>query len=74
MRAVGLAVLGLFVGVIFGFILTEIVARIMIGDGGIENISTSGAMTLGLITPVTAVVGAIVGVVVDQLAKRKNEQ
>ncbi|WP_220447605.1 hypothetical protein [Nonomuraea diastatica] len=62
MRTLGIAILGLFVGLIAGALLTSAVARPLVQSGG--EISTGAALLLGAIMPVLGVAGAVAGVVI----------
>ncbi|TDD24074.1 hypothetical protein E1294_07355 [Nonomuraea diastatica] len=57
-----MAILGLFVGLIAGALLTSAVARPLVQSGG--EISTGAALLLGAIMPVLGVAGAVAGVVI----------
>lgn len=66
MRTIGVTVLGLFLGVLVGFLLTEVVSRIAIGSDGPTDLSMPVAMVLGFLTPACAVAGAVGAVLVDR--------
>ncbi|GAA4203100.1 DUF5957 family protein [Actinocatenispora rupis] len=64
MRTLGMAVLGLFVGLAVGFVVfDEIVARVVVAQG---PVSTPWALVIGFGQQALAVVGAVVAVVVDR--------
>lgn len=63
MRTLGVAILGLFIGLIAGALLTSAVARPIVGSYG-NDIPIGFGLMLGAIMPLLGVVGAIVGVVI----------
>lgn len=69
MRTVGFAVLGMFTGVLLGFVLTDVIARITlsVGDG---DIPLPIALFLGFAIPLCALVGVGVGVLVERSTRR----
>jgi hypothetical protein len=64
MRTLGVAVLGLFIGLIAGALLTSAVARPIVGGGG--GISVGVGILLGAITPVLGICGAVAAVKIDR--------
>ncbi len=65
MRKLGVAALGLFGGLLIGFLLTEVIARIAVGGTGQLSDSLPLALLLGLLTPLLAIVGVVVALVID---------
>lgn len=65
MRKFGIALLGLLGGIIAGFLVAEIVARIAIGDSVAFPDSLPLALAVGCITPSMAVVGVVAALVLD---------
>lgn len=68
-RTLGVAVLGLFVGLLAGVLLTEVIARPAVGGSG--EVSTGLAGLLGAIMPLMGVAGAVIAVVIDQKSRNK---
>jgi hypothetical protein len=66
------AVLGLFLGLIAGTLLTSAVARPIVGGGGAENMSIGLGLLLGSILPVLGIAGAVLAVVIDQRSRRSR--
>jgi hypothetical protein len=71
MRTIGVTVLGLVLGILFGFLLTGVVARIAIGSDGPADLSTPVAMVIGILTPALAVIGAVGAILVDRQVRAK---
>lgn len=67
MRTLGFAVLGLFIGLIAGLLLTEAIARPIVGGDG--DISTGLAIFLGMLMPAIGAVGAVVGAQIGSKSK-----
>jgi hypothetical protein len=65
MRKLGVAVLGLFGGLLTGFLLLEVIARIVLGNDGQVPDSLPLALLLGYLTPVLAIVGVVIALVID---------
>jgi hypothetical protein len=65
MRRFGVATLGFFSGLLSGFLLIEVIARIALGSDGQMPDSLPLALLLGYLTPVLAIVGVVVAVVID---------
>ena len=63
MRAVGVSVLGLVLGLIAGALLTSAIARPIV-DGSGDDIPIGVAILLGMLMPVMGITGAIVAVVI----------
>ena len=64
MRTLGVAILGLFVGLAAGFLLfSELVARLVVHDGTVDPPWT---FVIGFGPQVLAVAGAVVAVVIDR--------
>jgi hypothetical protein len=66
------AVLGLFIGLIAGTLLTSAVARPIVASGGAEDIWIGVGILLGSIMPVLGIAGAVLAVVVDQQYRRRS--
>lgn len=69
MRTLGVAVLGLFVGLLTGLMLTEAIARALVGGSG--EVSTGQAMLSGLLMPALGIVGVVVALVIDVKTREK---
>jgi hypothetical protein len=67
MRTLGIAVLGLFIGLIAGALLTSAVARPIVDGNG--EISVGVGILLGAIMPVLGIVGAVVAVMIARKSK-----
>lgn len=65
MRTLGVAILGLFIGLIAGALLTSAVARPIV-EGGDGEISVGVGLLLGMLMPVLGIVGGIVAVAIDR--------
>ncbi|WP_117212921.1 hypothetical protein [Allorhizocola rhizosphaerae] len=71
MRTLGVAILGLFLGLIAGALLTSAVARpIVAGNDG--AIPVGVGILLGAIMPVLGVVGAVVAIMIDRRSGRRR--
>ena len=69
-RTLGVAVLGLFLGLIAGTLLTSAVARPIVGRGDGDDISIGVGLLLGSIMPVLGIMGAGLAVVIAQRTRR----
>jgi hypothetical protein len=65
MRRLGVAVLGLFSGLLTGFLLIEVIARISLGSSGQVLDSLPLGLLLGYLTPVLAILGVVLALVID---------
>ena len=65
MRKLGVAALGLFGGLLTGYLLIEVIARIVLGNDGQVPDSLPLALLLGYLTPVLAIVGVVIALVID---------
>lgn len=65
MKKLGVAALGLIGGLLVGFLLTEIISRIALGESGVLADSLPLALLLGFLTPGLAVTGIVVALAVD---------
>ncbi len=65
MRKVGVAFVGLVGGLLVGFLIHEVIARIALSGGGQFPDSLALALLLGFLAPALAAVGAVVALVVD---------
>ncbi len=74
MRTTGIAVLGLFVGLLTGLVLWEIVGVAMLGIGG-GSLDLPGPVVVMLraVTPLFGVIGAIVAVALDRRNRTKTK-
>ncbi|MGH3658629.1 MAG: hypothetical protein ACRDUA_18390 [Micromonosporaceae bacterium] len=72
MRALGVGILGLFCGLLAGFMVTEIVAVSVMGPGGQLPESLPLMIVLGWISPVMAVVGVVVALLIDGRIRSRN--
>lgn len=66
MRKLGIAVLGLLVGPLAGFLITEVIATVVVlgvGDGQVPDSLLLTAL-LGSLTPFMSVVGVLVALVI----------
>jgi hypothetical protein len=61
MRRFGVAVLGFFSGLLTGFLLIEVIARISLGSSG----QVPDSLPLGYLTPVLAILGVVLALVID---------
>lgn len=73
MRTLGVIVLGLFSGLLLGFAVTEIVARISVGSDGQLPDSMALKLLLGFAPPVLAVLGAGIAVAIDNRLRRDDD-
>ena len=73
MRSLGVGVLGLFLGLLAGCVVTEIAAVALMGDTGQLPESTPLLLALGYTTPALAVVGVIVALLVDRRIRKKSD-
>lgn len=64
LRSIGVAALGLFLGLFAGGLLTGALARPFVGADG--HISPGVGVALGSITPVLGIVGAVAAVLIDR--------
>lgn len=70
MRKLGVGILGLFAGLLAGLLVTEIVARIAMAGRDQLPESLPLAILLGFAPPTLAVVGVVVGLVIDSQVRR----
>ena len=70
MRKLGVAFIGLISGLLVGFLIHEVIARIALSGSGQFPDSLALALLLGFLTPALAVVGAVVALVVDRKRTR----
>ena len=71
MRPLGAALVGLVGGLLAGFLIQEVVARLVLSGGGQFPDSTALALFLGFVAPALAVAGAVAGPVIDARARRR---
>ncbi|MGH7910327.1 MAG: hypothetical protein ACREQM_08195 [Candidatus Dormibacteraceae bacterium] len=62
MRTIGAAILGLFLGLLAGILLTDVAGRMVVAGGS----SIGASLVVGLMTPAASLVGAVAGIVVEQ--------
>ena len=65
MRKLGIAVLGLFSGLLVGLLISEVVSRIALSGNADIGDNLPLALFLGLIWPVMGVVGVLVALWID---------
>ncbi|GAB3536119.1 hypothetical protein GCM10027403_15750 [Arthrobacter tecti] len=65
MRKVGFGVIGLICGLLAGFIAHDLLAPLLLANGGSLRAPLPLAILMGLLTPVLAAVGIVVGVLID---------
>ncbi len=73
MRWLGIAILGLFSGLLIGFVAHEIIARIAISGTGQFPDSLPLALLVGYLTPALGIAGVVVALVIDSRAGHRNE-
>ena len=71
MRKFGVAFIGLIGGLLVGFLLTEVIARIAMSGSGQLPDSLPLALLLGFLTPALAMVGAMVALLTDGSMRRR---
>ena len=69
MRTLGAALVGLVGGLLTGFLIQEVVARLVLSGGG--QLPDSTALSLGFVTPTLAVAGAVAAPVIDARTRRR---
>lgn len=72
MRKLGVALIGLISGLLVGFLIHEVIARIAMpaGSGQLPD-SLALALVLGFLTPALATVGAMVALVIHGRMRRR---
>ena len=71
MRTLGAALVGLVGGLLAGFLIQEVVARLVLSGGGQFPDSTALALFLGFVTPALAVAVAVAAPVIDARTRRR---
>jgi hypothetical protein len=71
MRKLGVAFIGLISGLLVGFLIHEVIARIAMSGSGQLPDSLPLALLLGFLTPALAIVGTVVALVVDGRIRRR---
>jgi hypothetical protein len=71
MRTLGVAILGLFVGLVAGALLTSAVARPIVAADG-ENIPVGVGIALGMLMPVLGIGGLVTAVLIDRKSRRTS--
>jgi hypothetical protein len=72
MRTLGLTILGLVAGLVAGLLLTDVVARIAMSDGGDVAENLPLAVLLGLVPMILAVLGGVVAPLIDRRAQAQR--
>lgn len=71
MRTLGVAILGIFLGLITGFILfNEIIGRMLVGS---DNLGGPWLFVIGLGPQLFAVVGGVTAVVIDRRIRDRDD-
>jgi hypothetical protein len=70
-RKLGVAFMGLIGGLLVGFLVHEVIARIAMSGSGQLPDSLPLALVLGFLAPALAVVGAVVALVIDDRMRRR---
>lgn len=73
MRKLGIAILGLFCGLLIGFVAHEIIAGIALSGTGQFPDSLPLALLVGYLTPVLGIVGIVVALAVDGRKSQRDE-
>ncbi|MGH8917528.1 MAG: hypothetical protein ACRD0H_04175 [Actinomycetes bacterium] len=68
MRKLGVGVLGLFAGLLIGFVITELIARPLLAAGA-DVSAVPIALLLGLLPPALAGVGVAVALRIDRVMR-----
>ena len=71
MRKLGVAFMGLIGGLLVGFLVHEVVARIVMSGSGQLPDSLSLAIVLGFLAPALAIVGVVAALVIDGRMRRR---
>jgi Family of unknown function (DUF5957) len=71
MRKLGVAFIGLIGGLLVGFLIHEVIARIAMSGSGQLPDSLPLALLLGFLTPALAIVGTVVALVIDGRIRRR---
>lgn len=66
MRTIGAAILGIFLGLIVGILLTEIVGRTLVATGSVSGAGTALLAVVSLLLPVWGLIGGVAGVVIER--------
>lgn len=75
MRKLGIAILGLFIGLLVGFVTHEIIAGIAISGTGQFPDSLALALLVGYLTPVLGIVGVVAALLIDgRIASRAGHR
>jgi hypothetical protein len=70
-RQLGVAILGLIGGLLVGFLVHDVVARVALAGDGQLSLPLPLALFLGFFIPVMAVVGLVVALAID---RRRRQQ
>ena len=71
MRKLGVAFIGLIAGLLVGFLLTDVIARIAMSGSGQLPDSLLLALVLGFLSPSPAIVGTVVALISDGRRRRR---
>ena len=71
MRKLGVAFIGLIGGLLVGFLVHEVIARIAMSGSGQISDSLPLALVLGFLAPALAIVGVVVALVIDCRMRRR---
>lgn len=71
MRRLGFGFLGLLGGFLCGFIIHDVLTRVLLDDGMFPD-SLPLALVVGFLTPALAVIGAVVALVIDNRHTRRR--
>jgi hypothetical protein len=72
MRTFGLSIFGLFGGLLVGFLLTDVIARVAMSDGAELGDSLPLALLLGFAPIALAILGAVAIPLVDHRLRRPD--
>ena len=72
MRRLGIALIGLVAGLLFGFAIHELVARAVLEDGTMSD-SLPLALLLGFVSPALAIAGAFLALWIDSRRRTRSD-
>lgn len=73
MRKLGIGFLGLLGGLLAGFIVHDVLARVLLDDGMFPD-SLPLALLVGFLAPALAIVGVVVALAIDNRRTRRRDQ
>lgn len=73
MRKFGIGLLGLFVGFLVGFIVQDVLARVLLDDGAFPD-SLPLALLVGFLVPALAAAGVVVALAIDKRRRRHRSR